>query len=179
MVVAFLPRDTRGIDHLFEEARRMESLDSFRQLFEYDYWANQKALSSISGMNASVERVLKIAGHIVGAQRVWLGRLESPGSAAPAPWPVMSLEEANAAVTEMHQRWETYLAQLAPERMEEDLVHRNSKGAEFRVPVRDVLTQLVMHSAYHRGQIAAAIREAGGQPAATDYVIYARRHRMK
>lgn len=157
----------------------MESLDSFRQLFEYDFWANQVALRSIGAMNAPAERVLKIAGHIVGAQRVWLGRLEASGAARPKPWPLMSLEEANAAVTEMHQRWKTYLAQLTPERLEEDLVHRNSKGIEFRVPVRDVLTQLVMHSAYHRGQIAAAIREAGGQPAATDYIVYARRQRMK
>ena len=157
----------------------MESLDSFRQLFEYDYWANQEVLRSVGALNSPAERVLKIAGHIVGAQRVWLGRLETPGTATPAPWPLMSLEEANAAVTEMHQRWKTYLDQLPPERLEEDLVHRNSKGAEFRVPVRDVLTQLVMHSAYHRGQIAAAIREAGGQPAATDYIVYARRQRMK
>lgn len=157
----------------------MESLDSFRQLFEYDYWANQESLRSIGSTAASAERVLKIAGHIIGAQRVWLGRLEAPGAATPAPWPLMSLEEANASVSEMHQRWKVFLAQLTPERLEEYLVHRNSKGAEFCVPVRDVLTQLVMHSAYHRGQIAAAIREAGGQPAATDYIIYARRQRMK
>jgi len=27
-----------------------------------------------------------------------------------------------------------------------------------------------MHSTYHRGQIASAVREAGGAPAYTDYI---------
>jgi uncharacterized damage-inducible protein DinB len=27
-----------------------------------------------------------------------------------------------------------------------------------------------MHSGYHRGQIAAAVRESGGEPAYTDYI---------
>ena len=155
----------------------MESLDSLLKLFEYDYWANQEVLRSVATLNVTTERALKIAGHIIGAQRVWLGRLEAPDAAAPAPWPLLSLEEANAAVSGMHHRWNSFLSNLTLERLDEDLVHRNSKGVEFRVPVRDVLMQLVMHSAYHRGQIAAAVREAGGKPAATDYIVYVRQQR--
>lgn len=154
----------------------MESLDSLRKLFHYDYWANQDALRSIATINATTDRALKVAGHIIGAQRVWLGRLNA-SDAATAPWPLLSLEEAHAAVSEMHDRWDSYLGSLSPQELDEDLVHRNSKGVEFRVPVRDVLTQLVMHSAYHRGQIAAAVREAGGSPAATDYIVYVRQQR--
>ncbi|MEJ2008007.1 MAG: DinB family protein [Acidobacteriota bacterium] len=155
----------------------MELLGSLRKLFEYDYCANQEALRSVATLNVSAQRALKVAGHIIGAQRVWLGRLEAPDAAAPAPWPLLSLEEAKAAVSEMRQRWSSFLDNLAPERLDEDLVHRNSKGAELRVPVRDVLMHLVMHSAYHRGQIAAAVREAGGTPAATDYIVHVRQHR--
>jgi len=33
---------------------------------------------------------------------------------------------------------------------------------------------VVTHSAYHRGQVAAAVREAGGKPEATDYVVWVR-----
>ena len=157
----------------------MESLDTFRQLFEYDYWANQESLSSIASLSIDAERALKIAGHIVGAQRVWLGRLETPGGAPAAPWPLMTLKETRAAISELHQRWENLFGHLAPERLDEDLVHRNSKGDESRVPVCDVLMQLVVHGAYHRGQIAAAVREAGGNPSPTDYILYVRQQRMK
>jgi len=31
-----------------------------------------------------------------------------------------------------------------------------------------------MHSVYHRAQIAMAIKEAGGTPAVTDFIAYAR-----
>lgn len=157
----------------------MESLDSLRQLFEYDHWGNQESLRTIRTLETPPERALKVAGHIVGAQRVWLGRLEAPGGDPPAPWPLMSLEDAGAAFSEMHERWKTFLASLAPGRLDEDLVHRNSKGQEFRAPVRDVLMQLVMHGAYHRGQIAAAVRDAGGTPSSTDYITWVRRQRMK
>ncbi|HET9178823.1 MAG TPA: DinB family protein [Terriglobia bacterium] len=154
----------------------MESLDSFRHLFKYDHWANQESLRSISSLSTTNERALKIAGHIVGAQRVWLGRLEAPGGAPPAPWPFMTLEETCAAFSELHERWNLFLSSLGPERLDEDIVHRNTKGAEFRVPIRDILMQLVLHGAYHRGQIAAEIRGAGGNPSATDYIVYVRRH---
>jgi uncharacterized damage-inducible protein DinB len=156
----------------------MESLDSLRHLFEYDYWGNREALRSVESLEAPPERALKIAGHIIGAQRVWLGRLEASG-APPVPWPAMSLQETNAAFSEMRQRWNAFLAALPPGRLDEELVHKNSKGAEFRAPVRDVLMQLVMHGAYHRGQIAAVVRDAGGTPSSTDYITYVRKQRMK
>ena len=157
----------------------MESLESLRRLFEYDYWGNREALRSVVALETPPERALKIASHIIGAQRVWLGRLEAPSSAPPVPWPVMSLEETNAAFSEMHQRWNSFLAALPPGRLDEDLVHRNSKGSEFRAPVRDVLMQLVMHGAYHRGQIAAVVRDSGGTPSSTDYITYVRQQTMK
>ena len=152
----------------------MESLDSFRRLFDYDYWGTQAALQSLETVSGSAERALKVAGHIIGSQRVWLARLENPESTPGTPWPVVSLDEARAAVEDLHRRWTTFLSNLAAEKLEGDWVYRNTKGVEFRTPLRDVLMHLVIHSAYHRGQIAAAVRDAGGTPAATDYVVYVR-----
>ena len=86
----------------------------------------------------------------------------------------MSLEEARAAVEELRDRWKALLEKLSPEKLAADLVYRNTKGAEFKTPIRDLLTHLVMHSAYHRGQVAAAVRDSGGKPAATDYTVYIR-----
>ena len=152
----------------------MATLDWFRRLFDYDYWATQAALESIEAISGSRERVLKVAGHLVGAQRVWLERLEGPESSPGAPWPALSLEEARAAAEDLRDRFTAFLDGLTSEKLEENLVYRNTKGVEFSTPLRDVLTHLVMHSVYHRGQIAAAVREAGGKPVATDYLVYIR-----
>jgi uncharacterized damage-inducible protein DinB len=40
--------------------------------------------------------------------------------------------------------------------------------------VQDVLTHVVLHSAYHRGQIASQMRAGGEQPAYTDFIHAAR-----
>ena len=34
----------------------------------------------------------------------------------------------------------------------------------------DILSHVVLHASYHRGQIASAMREAGGTPAYTDFI---------
>ena len=54
----------------------------------------------------------------------------------------------------------------------------NSRGGEiettgavnFMEQADNTLLHVVMHGAYHRGQIAAAIRAAGGEPAYTDFI---------
>ncbi len=50
----------------------------------------------------------------------------------------------------------------------------NPVSVECTKPVEDILTQLFGHSWYHRGQIAARVRELGGEPAATDFVFFTR-----
>jgi uncharacterized damage-inducible protein DinB len=144
------------------------------KLFDYDYWANRAALASLSTIPGDAGRAAKYFAHIVGAQRVWLSRFETPDSPPAEPWPALTFNEAQAAVEVLHKRWMNVIDQLTPEKLAQDLAYRNSKGQEFRTPIQDVLTHLVMHSAYHRGQVAAAVREAGGKPASTDYIAYVR-----
>ena len=152
----------------------MESLAHFRELFQYDRWGNQLALASLSSVAGSIEKPLKIFSHVIGAQRLWRARFENPSPPNPQPWPALSLDECQGALAEVHQTWVDLLGRLTEERLGQDLLYRTTQGAEFKTPIRDVLIHLLMHSTYHRGQVAAAVREAGGKPAPTDYVVYLR-----
>jgi uncharacterized damage-inducible protein DinB len=38
--------------------------------------------------------------------------------------------------------------------------------------VAECLLQLALHSAHHRGQVAAWLREAGGEPPLTDFIAW-------
>jgi uncharacterized damage-inducible protein DinB len=152
----------------------MEALDLLRRLFDYDYWGIQEALRSVETASGPRERVLKIAGHIIGAQQLWLGRIEASGASPGVLWPVVSLDGARSAAEDLHRRWSDFLSSLTQEKLDSELVYRNTQGVEFRTPLRDALMQLVVHGAYHRGQIAAVVRDAGGKPAATDYIVYVR-----
>jgi uncharacterized damage-inducible protein DinB len=70
----------------------------------------------------------------------------------------------------MLSAWKNYLTNLSPDDLEKQIDYRNSKGEAWSSRVDDVLTHVVMHSAYHRGQIALEMREAGLQPAYTDFI---------
>ena len=147
--------------------------DQFQKMFDYDLWANQRALESIPSAT-SQDEALRFMGHIVGAHRIWLGRFMASASGPAEPWPKLNVEECGAAIRQLHSAWTDLLSHMTPEKLAGDVSYRNSKGVEFKNPVADVLTHLVNHSTYHRGQVAAAVRQAGGKAAPTDYIVYVR-----
>jgi uncharacterized damage-inducible protein DinB len=59
-------------------------------------------------------------------------------------------------------------------RLESGITYRNTKGEPWTNSVGDILMHVTMHSAYHRGQIAAAMRAEGHAPAYTDFIHGAR-----
>ncbi len=48
--------------------------------------------------------------------------------------------------------------------------YKNSKGENWRSLEDDIVQHVIMHSAYHRGQIATDMRAAGFTPAYTDFI---------
>jgi len=54
------------------------------------------------------------------------------------------------------------------------VTYRNSIGDEYTNSPADILIHVALHGAYHRGQIAAAVRAGGDTPATTDYIAYVR-----
>jgi uncharacterized damage-inducible protein DinB len=144
------------------------------ELFAYDDWANREALKSIHTVAGSDGQARRLLGHVIGAQRIWFARFDSAEAAQANPWPDASVDEHADALDDLRKGWQALLRNLAPEKLDTDLVYKNTKGAEFRTPIREVLMQVIAHSAYHRGQVAAAVRQSGGKPAATDYIVYVR-----
>ncbi len=152
----------------------MKTMALIRKLFDYDYWANREALASLSSVDGVAERPLQLFAHVVGAERIWLARVNQEDWTSTPPWPPLTREECQAAIEELRAQWTALLEKLTAESLNGYVVYRNSKGVEFRTPLQDILMHLVIHSAYHRGQVATAIREVSGKPAATDYVVFVR-----
>jgi uncharacterized damage-inducible protein DinB len=146
----------------------------YRKLFDYDYWANCETLASLKTVPSGGEKPRNMFNHVIGAQRVWLSRFENPAPPSAQPWPELTLEECASAIEDLRRQWEELLDKLTPGKLAGELTYKTTKGIEYRTPVGDILMHLVLHSVYHRGQVAAAVREAGGKPAPTDYVVYVR-----
>ena len=110
---------------------------------------------------------------MVGAELLWLARLEK--DAAPVPvWPELTLHECEEQLRSLPRKWRDWFADLAPSDLAESIDYVNSKGSRFSSRIDDVLTHVILHSSYHRGQIAADVRAGGGEPVLTDFIHCAR-----
>jgi uncharacterized damage-inducible protein DinB len=149
-------------------------LRHLERLFAADDWANREVLVQMKGSAVPPSaRALKLLNHVVAAELVWLARLEK--EAAPfAVWPDFTLHECEEQLRSLPRKWRDWFADLAPSDLAESIDYVNSKGQKFSSRIDDVLTHVILHSSYHRGQIAADVRTNGGEPVLTDFIHCAR-----
>lgn len=150
----------------------------FRRLFEHDDEANAKALSSIRTCGAcpDQERAITILAHTLVARREWLRRLggangEPTKEFFPKGFTVNDLE---SLLGEVRAAWQEWLSHLTDAKLRQFVDYASSDGKRWRSHVEEILTHVSLHGAYHRGQVAMLVKSAGGEPAATDFIITAR-----
>lgn len=89
-------------------------------------------------------------------------------------WPALDLEACAAELERTAAELDCFLSSPAATELERVVAYTNSKGEAFETPVDEILTHLFAHGPYHRGQIAAEVRAAGGTPLNTDYIVFSR-----
>ena len=145
----------------------MNAGDYLRRQFAYEAWANREVLQAIRVQGGDDERSLQLMSHILAASRVWIERLmQVPQSVA--VWPKPDLAWCETETDALDRIWGQYLDKTSD--FELEISYKNSKGEVWTSRIDDVLIHVLMHSAYHRGQIASHMRECGKTPAYTDYI---------
>jgi uncharacterized damage-inducible protein DinB len=147
----------------------MEIVRHLLRLFAYDEWANGESLASLKAAGAPPPRALRFMGHIIGAEWLWLGRLKQHRASLPV-WPDLTVEQCEAQIPDLGRHWRDFLDALAPAELSRRVEYTNTKGENWTNTTEDILTHVVIHSAYHRGQIATELRAAGSVPAYTDFI---------
>jgi uncharacterized damage-inducible protein DinB len=147
----------------------MELLDDLRRRFSYNAWANTEALAAIEGRMHATARPVKLMTHILSAERLWLERMTQQPQSLPV-WPDFSLDWCKVQVVELDLLWRSYLQQLSPKVLSQNVEYKNTKGEPWKNAVQDILTHVLFHSTYHRGQIASQMRADGELPAFTDFI---------
>lgn len=145
----------------------MNVADYLKRQFMYDGWANREVLKAIRAAGVEDKRSLQLMAHILGAERVWLERLKQVPQSVPV-WPESDLGQCEAEAAQLERKWMEYLKAVAD--LSRTMSYKNTKGELWTSTIADVLTHVVMHSAYHRGQIASHMREQGHTPAYTDFI---------
>ena len=148
----------------------------FRRLFRYDRWANDEVAKALSAKNAPAKSVNWMA-HIIGAEALWLARIEKRPAPMPV-WPKIGAEELGPQAESLHKSWQEFLANENDAALNSTCDYVNSKGERFTSAIADILMHVVMHSAYHRGQIAADMRASGVEPSYTDFIHAVRQGKL-
>jgi uncharacterized damage-inducible protein DinB len=147
----------------------MDLLTHLRRQFAYDAWANREVLSGLKRVPSPPPRAVKLLAHVLGTEHEWMSRILGRRSPV-AIWPEFTLADCERHATELPELWWHFLQTLDSERLAQRVSYTNTKGQEFENTVSDILTHVILHSAYHRGQIAREIRESGDEPSYTDFI---------
>jgi len=151
----------------------VDALDSLRRQLIWNDWANRETLRAMRACGDSVPEARRLLAHVLGAERVWLARLHGEPSPLPV-WPELALEACETLLPELQRAWSALLEAGDATVLQRRVTYRNTKGEQHTSTTADILTHVLLHGAYHRGQIAAALRAGGCVPAATDFILAVR-----
>ncbi|MDQ3687940.1 MAG: DinB family protein [Acidobacteriota bacterium] len=153
----------------------MKSIESLRQLFTYNEWANRRVFDSFGNESNRSHAAVRAFAHLLVAEKMWLVRLlRNEDTTGFDFWQPSTLEECAALAEETRRAYAELLENLTEETLDSLATYKNSKGIEYRTSFYDILTHVLFHSTYHRGQVAMAVRNDGGEPAYTDYIAFVR-----
>jgi uncharacterized damage-inducible protein DinB len=160
------------------------SPEEMRVLFDFNAWANHRALEATSALTAeqytrslgsSFSAVRDTLVHICSGEWVWLERFEGR---SPTAFPDATHLDT---VTVLREHWLAqeaallkFVRGLTQQDLERVLEYRTLKFGTYRNPLWQSMQHVVNHGTYHRGQVTTLIRQLGGKPVLTDLMHFYR-----
>jgi uncharacterized damage-inducible protein DinB len=86
-------------------------------------------------------------------------------------WPHFTRPQCEAEAAKLAALWKDHLNALQEADLQGSVAYKNTQGDAWTSRVDDILMHVILHSAYHRGQIASDLRAAGFTPASTDFIL--------
>jgi uncharacterized damage-inducible protein DinB len=160
------------------------TLTEARELFAYNKWANDQMLASLAGatpehlcrdLACSFPTILATAAHIAAAEWVWLSRWTGAHPTAMPDWAASpELDGITRKFAELEHERAEYISTLAEQDLERSVPYTLFSGAHDTQPLRALFQHVVNHGTYHRGQVAAMLRQVGAEPKSTDIIRWRR-----
>lgn len=142
-------------------------------LFRHMWWADEHVLDSLVAADPRPGRAIELYAHVLGAELVWLDRIEGAAQTVPV-WPDPDLAYCETLRSTARRRYGALLESLRAADLDRTIHYANSAGKEFDSRLEDILFHVALHGAYHRGQVALVLRDAGAEPRPTDYIAFIR-----
>jgi uncharacterized damage-inducible protein DinB len=136
-------------------------------------WADEQILAAVRDCPASQAEAVPLLAHLLAAEETWLARIEQRPATVEI-WPQFSVQDCAGLVPRNIVRYSALLRRLSDEDLATPIRYQNTKGVEFTTPIVEILTHVVIHGAYHRGQIAKIVGRSGGRAPNTDFITFVR-----
>ncbi|AJE50810.1 DinB family protein [Paenibacillus polymyxa] len=150
-------------------------MKTIKCMMDHLYWADGRILDALEESKTKNKDLLKLVRHVAVAERVWLDRLQGKGSAQYSLWEeTEDLLAIRTMFQENAEQYRVYIEGLKEFELDEMIDYENQSGVPFRTSARDILSQVLLHGQYHRGQINQALRIESAEPAQVDYITFAR-----
>ncbi|WP_375379994.1 DinB family protein [Geothrix oryzae] len=144
------------------------------RLYDHLEWADKAMLAALGQAESHDEKAHKLIAHIISAEHIWLTRIQSQPIGQTTAWDNLTLPECQALSAQIISDYRTLIESTSEQHLNELVTYRNLQGIEFQTPLRDILLHVALHGAYHRGQIAASLRNSGLEPPSTDFILFSR-----
>ena len=151
----------------------MSLLEQLRRLWAHAAWADQLFLAELQRLPTIPPIVLREYTHILGAEEVWLARLELRPSRT-VVWPELPWSEVEELACDTREGYERYLTGCTEGDIEQSVTYRNSAGQEFTTSIVDILFHVVLHGQYHRGKVNVHLRQVEQAPVPADFISFVR-----
>jgi len=158
--------------------------EDVRQLFDYNAWANQRALDAaaqLSGeqfvkpLGSSFSSVRDTLVHICGAEWIWLERFQGRShSSIPDNSSVQSLAALREHWQPQAERLLSFVSGLTQDDLDRVFEYKTINFGMYKNPLWQSLQHLANHGTYHRGQVATLLRQLGVKPILTDLMHFYR-----
>src|SRR5215213_5056679 len=138
-------------------------------LFEYNTWAHELVFESVAGLTkeqyerevgGSFPSVRLTLQHVLATEVVWLSRWEGH-SLGDAP-DYSGIADSSSLLRmwrSFRGRQMGFITSLADDELGKPIAIRTRSGIETVQPLGDTMLHVVNHASYHRGQIAAQVRQ--------------------
>ncbi|MFC0187441.1 DinB family protein [Fictibacillus aquaticus] len=155
---------------------------TIQHLFAYHVWGTEKMLRHLEDKaegfyNLEITSVFPsikaVVDHVLEVDDLWFSRMIGRTAGVIL---TESPKEAREKFSVLHEEITAYLNSVDPL---ENITYKTSQGETFQNSVEELITHLVNHGTYHRGNLSAMLRQQGIPGGSTDYIYFLRENSLK
>lgn len=149
-------------------------LDHLNDLFKHAEWADAENYRALLACKAAAEDAGNRARlhHVHLVQHLFLQLWKGQSLEKSEASDYTSLTALRVYGRMVHELTAVFLAELPESRLSQPVHVPWFKDPGFNPTLLQTMHQVIEHGAYHRGQAASRLRELGGDPVTTDYIVW-------